>query len=83
MKLFPFFSLLLGFIGSEDEEGWKGYFYAFLLLLSTLVTVLTRAQSMQIVYITGFRAKTALMCAVYGKALKISNGAKQGNSLTY
>ena len=82
LELFACFSLLLGFIGRDDEEGWKGYFYAFLLVLATLVTVLTRAQSMHIVYITGVRVKTALMCAVYRKALKIAHGAKQGTRLT-
>ena len=79
MAFFNFRSLL-DFIGS-DEEGWKGYFYTFLLLLITVITVLTRAHYTHIMYMTGFRVKTALMSAVYRKALKISHSAKKGTKL--
>ena len=71
--------MLLGFISSSTEEQWKGYMYACLLFLASMIAVLVRGQYAHIMYTTGFRVKTALMSAVYKKALGISHSGKRGS----
>ncbi|CAG7726865.1 unnamed protein product, partial [Allacma fusca] len=41
----------------KDEELWKGYFYAAVLLVSDVITSLTRPNHLYMMFMTKFRAK--------------------------
>ncbi|CAG7733788.1 unnamed protein product, partial [Allacma fusca] len=60
-----------------NEETWKGYFYAALLLVTDLLVTLGRNHHSYFMYMTNFRVKSALMSAVYRKALVISNTTRK------
>ncbi|CAG7728837.1 unnamed protein product, partial [Allacma fusca] len=69
-------NLLILFV-SGDEELWKGYFYAALLLATDMVSNLTRNQHLYVMFMTAYRIKAAVMSAVYRKALVVSNATRR------
>lgn len=78
IKLFVYFSLLIGFTSDDKkkdvkESTWKGYLYVSLLLFTGVLQTLIEAQYFHRMFIIGLRLKTALMAIIYRKALKISN----------
>lgn len=80
-RLFSIFCrLLIGFIEGE-EPMWKGYFYATLLLLTAMLQTLVLSQYFHRMFLVGLRIRTALIAAIYRKALRMSNSARKESTL--
>lgn len=73
---FYYFSLLITYT-EGNEPLWKGFFYAGVLFFSAIISTLVLAKHNYIVLHTGMKVKTALVSAVYRKALRLSNAAKR------
>lgn len=74
------FRLLIAFIEGE-EEVWKGYFYSVLLLLTAILQTLILSQYFHRMFLVGLRIRTALIAAIYRKALRMSNAARKESTL--
>ncbi|XP_067207174.1 multidrug resistance-associated protein 1 isoform X3 [Linepithema humile] len=72
--------LLIGFI-EGDEPMWKGYFYSVLLLLTATLQTLVLSQYFHRMFLVGLRIRTALIAAIYRKALRMSNSARKESTL--
>ncbi|XP_018359852.1 PREDICTED: multidrug resistance-associated protein 1 isoform X1 [Trachymyrmex cornetzi] len=72
--------LLIGFI-EGDEPMWKGYFYSVLLLLTAMLQTLVLSQYFHRMFLVGLRIRTALIAAIYRKALRMSNAARKESTL--
>ncbi|XP_011049414.1 PREDICTED: multidrug resistance-associated protein 1 isoform X2 [Acromyrmex echinatior] len=72
--------LLIGFI-EGDEPMWKGYFYSILLLLTAMLQTLVLSQYFHRMFLVGLRIRTALIAAIYRKALRMSNAARKESTL--
>eukprot|EP00094_Tigriopus_californicus_P001437 TCALIF_01392-PA protein Name:"Similar to Abcc1 Multidrug resistance-associated protein 1 (Mus musculus)" AED:0.04 eAED:0.04 QI:0/0.8/0.33/0.83/1/1/6/0/1537 len=68
--------LLIAFVSSDDPN-WKGYFYTFLIVGSTLTVSVLNSQSFYQEYLVGLRVRTALISAIYRKSLRLSNSARK------
>ncbi|XP_049823779.1 multidrug resistance-associated protein 1 isoform X4 [Aethina tumida] len=68
--------LLITFV-KEQQETWKGYMYAVLLLATATVQTIILSQYFNRMFIVGMRIRTALVATIYKKALKISNAARK------
>ncbi|XP_072416269.1 multidrug resistance-associated protein 1 isoform X2 [Chiloscyllium punctatum] len=73
--------LLLQFINNDKAPSWQGYFYVVLLFLCAFIQTLFLHQYFQICFVTGMRLKTAIIGAVYRKALVISNAARKTSTV--
>ncbi|XP_062915140.1 multidrug resistance-associated protein 1 isoform X1 [Mobula hypostoma] len=73
--------LLLQFVNNDRAPSWQGYFYASLLFLCAFIQTLFLHQYFQICFVTGMRLKTAIIGAVYRKALVISNAARKTSTV--
>lgn len=67
--------------GSTPEPRWKGFLYAALLFLVASVQTLVLAQYFQRMFIVGLRIRTALISAIYRKALIMSNSARKESTV--
>ncbi|XP_055643285.1 multidrug resistance-associated protein 1 isoform X8 [Toxorhynchites rutilus septentrionalis] len=72
--------LIITFVGT-DEPMWKGIFYAFLLFAVAAVQTLFLAQYFNRMFFVGLRIRTALISAIYRKALIISNSARKTSTV--
>ncbi|XP_057325982.1 multidrug resistance-associated protein 1 isoform X4 [Microplitis mediator] len=72
--------LLINFV-SGKEEMWKGYFYSVLLLLTAISQTLVLSQYFNRMFIVGMRMRTALVAAIYRKALRMSNAARKESTV--
>ncbi|XP_067009700.2 multidrug resistance-associated protein 1 isoform X3 [Anabrus simplex] len=72
--------LLIAFTGS-DESLWKGYLYAVLLLVTASLQTIFLAQYFNRMFIVGLRIRTALISAIYRKALRMSNAARKESTV--
>ncbi|XP_058451160.1 multidrug resistance-associated protein 1 isoform X7 [Malaya genurostris] len=72
--------LIINFVGGE-EPLWKGAFYAILLFIVASTQTLFLAQYFNRMFFVGFRIRTALISAIYRKALIISNSARKGTTV--
>ncbi|CAH0555486.1 unnamed protein product [Brassicogethes aeneus] len=61
----------------ENQEEWKGYFYAALLFGTATIQTLFLSQYFNRMFIVGMRIRTALVSTIYKKAMKISNVARK------
>ncbi|XP_053695520.1 multidrug resistance-associated protein 1 isoform X2 [Sabethes cyaneus] len=68
--------LIINFVGG-DEPLWKGIFYAILLFIVAAAQTLFLAQYFNRMFFVGLRIRTALISAIYRKALIISNSARK------
>ncbi|KAG5674807.1 hypothetical protein PVAND_004755 [Polypedilum vanderplanki] len=68
--------LLINFV-SEDEPLWRGYLYAGLLFGVATTQTLFLAQYFHRMFLVGLRIRTALISAIFRKALVLSNVAKK------
>uniref|UniRef100_A0A4W3IKJ5 Multidrug resistance-associated protein 1 n=1 Tax=Callorhinchus milii TaxID=7868 RepID=A0A4W3IKJ5_CALMI len=73
--------LLLGFVNNHFAPVWQGYFYAILLFICAFVQTLFLHQYFHICFVTGMRLKTAIIGAVYRKALVITNEARKTSTI--
>ncbi|XP_055548703.1 multidrug resistance-associated protein 1 isoform X7 [Wyeomyia smithii] len=72
--------LTIDFVGG-DEPLWKGVFYATLLFVVAATQTLFLAQYFNRMFFVGLRIRTALISAIYRKALIISNSARKSTTV--
>lgn len=60
---------------------WKGYFYAAILLITAVLQTLILSQYFQRMFLVGLRIRTALIAAIYRKALRVSNSARKESTV--
>ncbi|XP_034253299.1 multidrug resistance-associated protein 1-like isoform X3 [Thrips palmi] len=72
--------LLIAFVGGE-EPLWKGLLYAFAMLLTAMIQTLFLAQYFHRMFLVGMRIRTALVSAIYRKALRMSNSARKESTV--
>ena len=60
-------SLIIAFTTDPKAPPWKGYFYALLMFVATLIQTLSIHQHWDIVFRVGMRIRTAVVSAVYSK----------------
>ncbi|XP_076672367.1 multidrug-Resistance like Protein 1 isoform X1 [Andrena cerasifolii] len=72
--------LLIRFTDGQ-ESMWKGYLYAVLLLVTAIFQTLILSQYFHRMFIVGLRVRTALIAAIYRKALRMSNSARKETTL--
>nr|CAD7198501.1 unnamed protein product [Timema douglasi] len=73
-------SLLIQFVEGNGEV-WKGYFYAVLMFTGASLDTLVLTQHFHRMYIVGLRIRTALISAIYRKALRMSNNARKESTV--
>lgn len=75
--------LIIQFVDTtnEKQEFWKGLLYAFLLFIVASVQTLILAQYFQRMFVVGLRIRTALISAVYRKALIMSNSSRKESTV--
>ena len=56
---------------------WKGYFYAILLFITALLQTIVLSQYFNRMFLVGLRMRTALIAAIYRKALRMSTAARK------
>uniref|UniRef100_A0A8D2LSN2 Multidrug resistance-associated protein 1 n=1 Tax=Varanus komodoensis TaxID=61221 RepID=A0A8D2LSN2_VARKO len=73
--------LLINFVNDKDAPSWQGYLYTALLFVSAGLQTLVLHQYFHICFVTGMRLKTAVIGAVYRKALVITNSARKTSTV--
>ncbi|XP_061604278.1 multidrug resistance-associated protein 1 isoform X2 [Phyllopteryx taeniolatus] len=73
--------LLIRFVNNSSAPSWHGYFYTALLFLCNCVQSLILQRYFHICFITGMRLRTAIVGAVYRKALVISSAARRTSTV--
>lgn len=72
--------LLINFVGS-DEPDWRGYMYAGLLFGIASTQTLFLAQYFHRMFLVGLRIRTALISAIFRKAMIMSNSARKESTV--
>ena len=72
--------LLIDFVGG-DEPAWRGYLYAGLLFGIASTQTLFLAQYFHRMFLVGLRIRTALISAIFRKALVMSNSARKESTV--
>ncbi|KAJ8673709.1 hypothetical protein QAD02_004971 [Eretmocerus hayati] len=65
----------------EREPMWKGYLYAILLFITAVVQTFVLSQYFHRMFVVGLRMRTALIAAIYRKALRMSNSARKESTV--
>lgn len=79
--------LIIQFVNASDVENvepepmWRGILYAVLLFVVASVQTLILAQYFQRMFIVGLRIRTALISAIYRKAMIMSNSARKESTV--
>uniref|UniRef100_A0A3B3TUD5 Canalicular multispecific organic anion transporter 1-like n=1 Tax=Poecilia latipinna TaxID=48699 RepID=A0A3B3TUD5_9TELE len=73
--------LMISFTQDKTSYAWEGYFYAVLLLVVALLQSLFLQQYFQRCFVLGMKVRTALMAAVYKKALVMSNDNRKESTV--
>eukprot|EP00069_Balaena_mysticetus_P007077 bmy_05437T0 len=73
--------LLISFVNDRKAPDWQGYFYTALLFISACLQTLVLHQYFHICFVSGMRIKTAVIGAVYRKALVITNSARKSSTV--
>uniref|UniRef100_A0A3P9ATB7 Canalicular multispecific organic anion transporter 1 n=1 Tax=Maylandia zebra TaxID=106582 RepID=A0A3P9ATB7_9CICH len=73
--------LMISFTQDKSRYAWEGYLYAVLLMVVALLQSLTLQQYFQRCFVLGMRVRTALMAAVYKKALVVSNDTRKESTV--
>ncbi|XP_039496055.1 multidrug resistance-associated protein 1 isoform X11 [Drosophila santomea] len=75
-------SLIISFVeAKEAEPEWKGIMYAVLLFVLAAAQTFILGQYFHRMFIVGLRIRTALINAIYRKALRISNSTKKESTV--
>lgn len=69
--------LMISFTQDKTSHVWTGYLYAVLLLAVAFLQSVVLQQYFQRCFILGMKVRTALMAAVYKKALVVSNDSRK------
>uniref|UniRef100_A0A669CVZ1 Canalicular multispecific organic anion transporter 1 n=1 Tax=Oreochromis niloticus TaxID=8128 RepID=A0A669CVZ1_ORENI len=73
--------LMVSFTQDKSRHVWEGYLYAVLLMVVALLQSLTLQQYFQRCFVLGMKVRTALMAAVYKKALVVSNDTRKESTV--
>ncbi|XP_077285786.1 multidrug-Resistance like Protein 1 isoform X3 [Arctopsyche grandis] len=73
-------SLLISFV-ENGEHMWKGFLYAVLLFGTAVIQTLVLSQYFHRMFLVGLRIRTALISAIYRKALRLSNSARKESTV--
>ncbi|XP_011615233.2 multidrug resistance-associated protein 1 [Takifugu rubripes] len=73
--------LLINFVNNSDAPSWHGYFYTSLLFVCTSVQSLVLQKYFHVCFVSGMRLRTAIIGAVYRKALVISSTARRTSTV--
>ncbi|KAI1894334.1 hypothetical protein AGOR_G00114740 [Albula goreensis] len=73
--------LMISFTRDTSIYEWNGYLYAVALLLVTILQSLFLQQYFQRCFVLGMKVRTAIMAAVYRKALVVSNDARKESTV--
>ncbi|KAM9424656.1 LOW QUALITY PROTEIN: ATP-binding cassette sub-family C member 3 [Pholidichthys leucotaenia] len=73
--------LLISFIKEEGAPNWRGYVLAFLMFFTALLQTLILHHHFQYCFVTGMNVRTAVIGAIYRKALVITNAAKRSSTV--
>ncbi|XP_033224446.1 multidrug resistance-associated protein 1 isoform X4 [Belonocnema kinseyi] len=74
--------LLIKFVNPKThEQMWKGYMYAVILLITAVLQTLILSQYFNRMFLVGLRIRTALIAAIYRKALRVSNSARKESTV--
>ncbi|XP_015215911.2 multidrug resistance-associated protein 1 isoform X2 [Lepisosteus oculatus] len=68
--------LLILFVNDPSAPSWQGYSYTALLFVCACLQTLILQQYFHVCFVTGMRLRTAIVGAVYRKALVITNAAR-------
>ncbi|KAM5140785.1 ATP-binding cassette sub-family C member 2-like [Mantella aurantiaca] len=72
---------MVSFTSNPAEYQWKGFLFAASLFITTLVQYVCLQQYFQGCMVLGMRIRTALMAAVYKKALTVSNAIRKESTV--
>ncbi|KAM9744789.1 multidrug resistance-associated protein 1 isoform 1-T1 [Menidia menidia] len=73
--------LLIRFVNDSSAPSWQGYFYTALLFICTSVQSLILQRYFHVCFVSGMRLRTAIIGAVYRKALVISSSARRTSTV--
>ncbi|XP_068452238.1 multidrug resistance-associated protein 1 isoform X2 [Clinocottus analis] len=73
--------LLIRFVNNSSAPSWHGYFYTALLFICTCVQSLILQKYFHVCFVSGMRLRTAIIGAVYRKALVISSAARRTSTV--
>nr|XP_057915144.1 canalicular multispecific organic anion transporter 1 isoform X2 [Doryrhamphus excisus] len=73
--------LMISFVQDTNSYAWEGYLYAVLLLVVALLQSLFLQQYFQRCFVLGMKVRTAIMAAVYKKALVVSNDTRKESTV--
>uniref|UniRef100_A0A3P9K0Y3 ATP-binding cassette, sub-family C (CFTR/MRP), member 2 n=1 Tax=Oryzias latipes TaxID=8090 RepID=A0A3P9K0Y3_ORYLA len=73
--------LMISFTQNPNSFVWEGYVYAVLLLLVAILQSLFLQQYFQRCFVLGMKVRTAVMAAVYKKALVVSNDTRKESTV--
>ncbi|XP_041645026.1 canalicular multispecific organic anion transporter 1 [Cheilinus undulatus] len=73
--------LMISFTQDKARYTWEGYLYAVLLLVVAILQSLFLQQYFQRCFVLGMKVRTAIMAAVYKKALVVSNDARKESTV--
>ncbi|XP_016987820.1 multidrug resistance-associated protein 1 isoform X2 [Drosophila rhopaloa] len=77
-------SLIISFVEAQEKDPqpeWKGIMYAVLLFILAAFQTFILGQYFHRMFIVGLRIRTALINAIYRKALRISNSTKKESTV--
>ncbi|KAJ4949341.1 hypothetical protein JOQ06_020856 [Pogonophryne albipinna] len=73
--------LMISFTQDKSRYIWEGYLYAVLLLLVAILQSLFLQQYFQRCFVLGMKVRTAIIAAVYKKALVVSNDTRKESTV--
>ncbi|KAG8145847.1 hypothetical protein E2320_012309 [Naja naja] len=73
--------LLINFVNDKSAPSWHGFLYTGLLFFTACLQTLVLHQYFHICFVTGMRLKTAVIGAIYRKALVITNSARKTSTV--
>ncbi|XP_032086464.1 multidrug resistance-associated protein 1-like isoform X2 [Thamnophis elegans] len=72
---------LINFVNDKSAPSWQGFLYTGLLFFTAGLQTLVLHQYFHICFVTGMRLKTAVIGAIYRKALVITNSARKTSTV--
>lgn len=73
--------LLIRFVNDSSAPSWQGFFYTALLFICTCVQSLILQRYFHVCFVSGMRLRSAIIGAVYRKALVISSAARRTSTV--
>ncbi|XP_011616814.2 canalicular multispecific organic anion transporter 2 isoform X2 [Takifugu rubripes] len=73
--------MLISFTKQKDAPDWWGYSLAFLMFFTAILQTLILHRHFQYCFVTGMNVRTAIIGAIYRKALVITNAAKRSSTV--